>query len=318
MKISVVIPTMNDSEVFDAIDSVLAQDYDEFEVIVVDGSTGTHRDELASYCDDHDVRYVHEDERPENPVGLNGSRNIGAKLADGEAVVLLDGDCQATPGWLSHLSDTLTEYDVVESKVTYHNEGKACPMDRTVENDGKAHRFLGAGLAFRKAVWEKSEFDERFISLRNDTSFGLDALDHGFTYGFAEEAEVEHHSGRFSPKQFVTERLRFLYEPLFYKEYRDHEHFDDNVSTAGPVLYPKELAYLGVLALALFLPYAYLTVPSLLVAAEGMYLQRESAKRNLDICPKDLLLLFVMVPLAMVAKRYALWNGAVQYRVPVI
>lgn len=318
MNISVIIPTRNEPTVFDAVESALAQGYEDFEVIVVDGSTGKHREELEAFCDEHDVRYAHQNEQDEAYVGLNGARNLGVELADGDAVALLDGDCVARPDWLSSLADAFDAHDIVECNVTYQNNGKKCPMDRTVENDGKQYRFLGAGLAFKKEVWDAGAFDERFVKLRNDTAFGLTALDNGFDYGFVEDAVVEHHSGRFAPTQFVKERLRFVEEPLFYKEFKDHSHFTDNALNIGPLLYPEELLYLAALTLSFFMQYNYVAVPALLLFGEGMYLRREATKRDLDSCPKDLVLLFVLTPLALLAKRYAIWRGAVNHRVVVL
>lgn len=319
MKLSVVVPTRDDPEVFDAIESALAQDYDSVEVVVVDGSSGAHRDELANFCADEDtVTYVHESERDDPINGLNGARNLGVEQAEGDGIALLDADCVAADGWLAAVADALAEDDVVECTVTYEGAGKNCPMDRVVQNDGKEYRFLGAGLAFRRAVWEDERFDERFHQLRNDTAFGLSALDNGFSYGFCDDAEVLHRAGRFSPVQFVAERLRFLYEPLFFSEYRDHDRFDATVDHAGRLLYPAELAYLAALLAAVALPFAALSVPLLMGAAEFLYLQRESAKRELDICPADLLLLFVLVPLALIAKRLAIWRGAMKYNVFVV
>ncbi len=319
MKISVIIPTRDDPDVFDAIESALAQDYNDFEVVVVDGSGGAHREELEAFCGEHErVTYIHESERSEPVKGLNGARNLGVDRAEGEKIALLDADCVATDGWLAAVADALEEDDIVECKVTYETEGKNCPMDRVVENDGKDYGFLGAGLAFRREVWEAERFDERFHQLRNDTAFGLTALDNGFSYGFCRAAEVLHRAGRFSPLQFVRERFRFVYEPLFVSEFADSEHLDDNVDRAGPLLYPRELAYLGALLVAGFLPFAALSVPLLMGAGELAYLHRESGKRDLDVCPGDLFLLFFLVPLALLAKRLAIWRGAMKYNVFVV
>ncbi|MDY6761758.1 MAG: glycosyltransferase family A protein [Candidatus Nanohaloarchaea archaeon] len=319
MELSVVVATRNDPEVFDALESVMEQDYYDYEIIVVDGSDGGHQEDLETFCSDNDaITYLHESERDEPVDGLNGARNFGVANASGEGVALLDADCVATDGWLESFVEALEEDDIVECTVTYDGEGKNCPMDRVIQNDGKEYRFLGAGLAFRRAVWEETKFDERFHQLRNDTAFGFDALDNEFSYAFCEDAEVLHRAGRFSPLQFVKERLRFVYEPLFYGEYRKHDHFDDNVDHLGPLLYPKELLYLAALFASAVLPFAAATVPLLMGAGELVYLQREGEKRALDVCPRDLVLLFFLVPLALVAKRLAIWRGAVTYRTPVL
>ena len=69
----------------DAIASVMAQDYQPIEIIVVDdGST----DDTAEVCRRfHDLRYVHQDN-----AGLSAARNRGLQEASGSLLVFLDAD----------------------------------------------------------------------------------------------------------------------------------------------------------------------------------------------------------------------------------
>ena len=86
-RVSVVIPTFNRAHLVGAtIDSVLAQDYRDVEIIVVDdGSTDDTPAVLARYGDR--IRTVRHPNR-----GMNPSRNVGLELARGEFVALLDSD----------------------------------------------------------------------------------------------------------------------------------------------------------------------------------------------------------------------------------
>ena len=89
-KISVIIPVFNCIEYFpQCIDSLLAQTFDDFEIIVIDdGSTdGTY--ELAQhYAGAHDhVRVLRQ-----NHQFAGAARNLGLSMAQGEYVIFLDGD----------------------------------------------------------------------------------------------------------------------------------------------------------------------------------------------------------------------------------
>lgn len=320
MNITVLIPTKDGEGVYRAIESILSQDHGDFEILVVDDhSAEVFSSELQTFCEGEDkVRYIHKSEHPGFGSGLNGSRNLGAEEADGEAVAFLDDDCVATEGWLEELSIAFEGNDVVESRVEYVNEGKNCPMDRVIQNVGERYRFLGAGLSFRKEVGEEIAFEERFRVLRGDTAFGFRVLEKGYSYTYAEDAVIEHHSGRFSPGQFVKERLRFVEEPLFFQTFRDNEHLEEEISHVGRVLHPKELVYLAALSAAFLLPLNYAAVPLVMGLGELVYLHRESKKRRLDVCPRDILLLFFLVPLALIAKRLAIWKGAIKYNVFVV
>jgi glycosyltransferase involved in cell wall biosynthesis len=93
--ISVVIPTYNRADLLgEAVDSALAQDWPELEVIVVDdGSTDRTPELLAGYGDQ--VRVI----RQEN-AGESSARNAGILAARHELVALLDSDNRWLPGKL--------------------------------------------------------------------------------------------------------------------------------------------------------------------------------------------------------------------------
>lgn len=88
VSVSVLIPTYNRKAYLrEAIDSVLAQTYTDYEIIVVDdGSTdGTGEALAAAYGEQ--IRYVRQDNQ-----GESVARNRGLELAQGEYVALLDSD----------------------------------------------------------------------------------------------------------------------------------------------------------------------------------------------------------------------------------
>ncbi|MBE9009679.1 glycosyltransferase family 2 protein [Pseudanabaenaceae cyanobacterium LEGE 13415] len=79
-----------------AIESLLAQDFPDFEIIVVDNaSTDQTRSIVESRLKDERLRYVYESE-----LGLSVARNTGAKIAYGEILAYLDDDAIASPHWL--------------------------------------------------------------------------------------------------------------------------------------------------------------------------------------------------------------------------
>ncbi|WP_051204387.1 glycosyltransferase [Butyrivibrio sp. VCD2006] len=87
---SIVIPVYNREQYIDrAVESVICQTYDDWELILVDdGST----DSSAELCDiyskrDNRIRVLHEDNR-----GPGAARNCGLNVASGEYVLFLDSD----------------------------------------------------------------------------------------------------------------------------------------------------------------------------------------------------------------------------------
>ncbi len=93
-RVSVFIPVYNRERcVGTAIDSILAQRYTDFELLLIDdGSTDASLDVMRAYRDPR-IRVVH---RPDNR-GIPATRNEGLALARGEYIALLDSDDWATP-----------------------------------------------------------------------------------------------------------------------------------------------------------------------------------------------------------------------------
>ncbi|MDZ7833165.1 MAG: glycosyltransferase [Desulfobacterales bacterium] len=95
-QVSVIIPTFNRAwAVGKAIDSVLFQDYPNFELIVVDdGSIDQTRSLLSAY--QSWIVYIHQPNQ-----GVSAARNRGIAAASGDLIAFLDSDDYWLPGKLS-------------------------------------------------------------------------------------------------------------------------------------------------------------------------------------------------------------------------
>ncbi len=94
--VSVIIPTYNRGWILkEAIDSVLAQDFADFELIVVDdGSTDNTQDILSSYKEN--IVVLRQDNK-----GVSSARNRGVVSASGQFIAFLDSDDLWLPKKLS-------------------------------------------------------------------------------------------------------------------------------------------------------------------------------------------------------------------------
>jgi glycosyltransferase len=107
--ISVVIPVYNvEKYLYECIESVLDQNYDDFEIILVnDGST----DNSGKICD----AYAEKDKRitviHKKNAGLVKARLTGVENAHGQYIVSLDSDDVLYDGLLAHLSEIIKEHE---------------------------------------------------------------------------------------------------------------------------------------------------------------------------------------------------------------
>ena len=101
-QVSAIICTHNrDHYLGAAIDSLLAQDFVNFEVVVVDNASHDRtREVVEARLGDPRLKYVYE------PIkGLSVARNTGATASRSAILAYLDDDAIATPHWLQHLYD---------------------------------------------------------------------------------------------------------------------------------------------------------------------------------------------------------------------
>jgi glycosyltransferase involved in cell wall biosynthesis len=92
--VSVIIPTYNRAKyLVEAVNSVLAQTFSDYEIIVVDdGSTDNTREVLQPLMSDTRIHYVYQENR-----GESAARNHGIYLAAGKYIAFLDSDDLFTP-----------------------------------------------------------------------------------------------------------------------------------------------------------------------------------------------------------------------------
>ena len=102
--ISVVIPLYNkEKQIRATLESVLAQNYQDFEIVIVnDGSTDRSVEEAAAVNDSR-IRFIHQ-----KNAGVSAARNRGIEEARGEFIAFLDADDRWKPEYLQ------TQYELTQ------------------------------------------------------------------------------------------------------------------------------------------------------------------------------------------------------------
>lgn len=92
--VSVIIPTYNRANLLDrAIKSVLAQSYQDFEIIVVDDGSTDNTKEIIENLYDNRIKYIRHDQNK----GGACARNTGIKASSGQYIAFLDSDDEWLP-----------------------------------------------------------------------------------------------------------------------------------------------------------------------------------------------------------------------------
>lgn len=145
-QLSVVIPLYNKEEqIKRAVDSVLMQEFSNFELIVInDGSTDKSAQIVAGIPDDR-IRLIN---KPNG--GVSSARNLGMSEAKGKYVILLDADDHFLPGAFDLMMDPHDADIVVGSFIQTDDAGN---IDRTLNN-----RVTGLVADGYKAYWRREIF----------------------------------------------------------------------------------------------------------------------------------------------------------------
>jgi GT2 family glycosyltransferase len=196
-RVSVVVCSLNGERTLrDCLDGVLALEYPEFEVIVVDDGSS---DATRAIADEYGVHVISTENR-----GLASARNRGMAAASGEIVAYLDDDARPDPHWLSFLAASFLDSSHVGiggPNVEHPGDGAIaeCVANapggpvHVLLTDHEAEHLPGCNAAFRKASLEDvGGFDPQFRAAGDDVDLCWRLRDRGWTLGFSPGAVVWH------------------------------------------------------------------------------------------------------------------------------
>lgn len=243
---SVVLPTWNDAQALGgAVDSILGQTFEDFELIVVDdGSTDDTRVRIETLADPR-VRYVRQ-----THAGVTSARNRGLTEARGHWVTFLDSDDEARPGWLTAFAEALREDRVgmVCCGLVLHGPDgdtfKQLPESgNTLFNDHEV-LFLAGTFAVRRSVLEEVGGYRSDLFFSENTELGIRlvgaCMQHGLEIRSLHRALLEYHPRQLSSLDLRRQRHRHrlaAIETLLgaYPErfHRDSELHEVHLTLAG-------------------------------------------------------------------------------------
>jgi glycosyltransferase involved in cell wall biosynthesis len=118
MKVSVIVPIYNKARYLErCVQSILAQSFSDFEVILVDDGSTDESWDVATAFADHRIRILHQQNK-----GPGSARNLGITVAHGSICAFLDADDAWVPNYLGESVELLESNSSVAAVVSGYFE----------------------------------------------------------------------------------------------------------------------------------------------------------------------------------------------------
>lgn len=145
-----------------AIESVLAQTYKDFELIVIDDASSDGTNEMVKSYSDPRIKYIH---RETNFGNDTRPKNDGIKASTGKYIALLDSDNVYYPEHLQVLIDGIENYDVAYG-------------DRLVVDTIQSTRNIGINADFNgQLLMERNYIDTSDVLIKREAIFDIGGFD---------------------------------------------------------------------------------------------------------------------------------------------
>jgi len=225
--ISVVVAVRNEKNyIKECVESLFKQDYDSYEVIVVDGMSddGTY-EILQELKKKHDFKLLRNEKR-----NAAAGRNMGIEIAGGEAIAFIDGDAVADENWLSSIREVMersgaagvggpdllpedSEYKawaigvVMTSPLARGGKFNPSTQHSLMEKERYVDHIPTCNLCLKKEIFDEvGKFDESFVK-GQDLELNYRIRRAGYRLFYSPKIRVVHYR-----KQHIREFARQIYK----------------------------------------------------------------------------------------------------------
>lgn len=238
-KVSVIIPNYNGERYLrDCIDSLMEQDYVDFETIIIDNASQDSTYEwLAEY---EDIIF----KRLDKNYGFSKAVNEGIKMAQGEYVLLLNNDTVVEMDFIKELVKAIEKdkriFGVSSKMIAYQDHsimddagdeytilgwayktGDGKPVEDFIKSRKVFSACAGAALYRKKVFDEMGLFDENFFAYMEDVDVSYRARVYGYYNVYCPKAKVYHIGSATSGSKYNEFKVRLAARNNIYVPYKN-------------------------------------------------------------------------------------------------
>lgn len=245
MPVSIIVSTYNRYQSLErCLTSLLALNYNEFEIIVVDDGSTDDTEFLLKSINDPRVRVI----KQQKNLGPSRARNTGVTLAKYDIVAFIDDDCTADPDWLKYLADKIVtgKAGLVVGQTFYvARDYRGYFPERIVQNLD-ARWPMSGNMAYRREVFKSvGGFSHYFFQFKNeDTEMAVRALSLGFTWWRAPKAIVNHGKSFWTVRELWRSARNVAIWPSLKKKYPKHYKLLKPRVLFGLIVEPMDYLYI--------------------------------------------------------------------------
>lgn len=202
--ISIIVPTHNRAHcLFRALDSVLAQTYQDWELIVVDDASTDHTAEaVTGWIESHKLNYRARFVRLEQNRGVSAARNAGASVAKGDWLAFLDSDDEWLPHRLERQIPLQNHFCLIHSEEIWIRNGvRVNAMKKHAKSGGQIFNrcvdicFISpSSVLLKRSVFEAAHGFREDFPVCEDYELWL-RLSAQYEVGFIEEPLLKKYGG---------------------------------------------------------------------------------------------------------------------------